>query len=271
MPPQPKVKKDIKLPIKFNPSPRAKLPTRVNSERAHEEAYRAWSSIPYQPAYHGDSLAALEGRSTKRAPTRTIKRTHESTREKATERTQEKARTPQTLCHVMRRAITNYKIRDLSLPKLLFELRREKGPVTGIKVEDMHKFVCASHHVWEMCSALAQNGDDPKWTEMFKIWEPQYAEVRAQIASCKGKSRFSVVIPPPPVDLTIVEHRAHLASGYERKRFELAGTEFAYSSSLHLCDDLCELRKYLTVLSTRPKWGSLSITFRHEPWFPEGR
>src|SRR4051812_7039922 len=199
MPPQPKVKKDIKLPIEFNPGSRAQLPTRVNSERAHEEAYRAWSSIPYQPAYHGDALAALEGRFTKRAPTRTIKRTHESTREKATERTQEKARTPQTLCHVMRRAITNYKIRDLSLPKLLFELRRENGSVTGIKVEDMHKFVCASHLVWEMCSALAQNGDDPKWTEMFKIWEPQYAEVRAQIASCKGKSRFSVVIPPPPV------------------------------------------------------------------------
>ena len=171
----------------------------------------------------------------------------------------------------MRRAITNYKIRDLSLPKLLFELRRENGPVAGIRVEDTHKFVCASHFVWEMCSALAKNGDDPKWTEMFKIWEPQYAEVRALIASCKSKSRFSVVIPPPPVDLTLIEHRAHLASGYERKIFELAGTEFTYSSSLHLCDDLCELRKHLTVLSTRPKWGSLSITFRHEPWFPEGR
>ncbi|KAJ5771266.1 uncharacterized protein N7511_003317 [Penicillium nucicola] len=278
MPFRPWIKKDIKLPTEFNPGPRAQIPTRINSDKAHEEALHAWSSIPYKPAYHEDSLAALEGR----APTKTAKtarRTHESTRERTRdrahdrvpERTLQRTQIPETLCHVMRRTITNYKIRDLTLPKFLFALRRENGPVTGIRVEDTHKFVCASHFVWEMCAALAQNGDDPKWTRIFKMWEPQYAEVKALIASCKGKSRFSVMIPYPPVDITIVEHRAHLAYGYERKTFQLKGTEFTYSSSLHVCDDLCELRKYLTVLAARPKWGSLSITFQHEPWFPEGR
>jgi hypothetical protein len=280
MPFRPRVKKEVKLPTEFHPVPRTQIPTRMNSERAHEEAFHAWSSIPYQPAYHAESLAALEGRIPMRAPMRrthestrerTRDRIHDRTRERAPEKAQEMTQAPQTLCHVMRQAITNYNIRDLAIPKFLFELRRENGPVTGIRVEDAQRFVCASHFVWEMCAALAQIGDDPKWTKVFKMWEPQYAEVRALIASCKGNSRFLVAIPYPPVDITVVEHRAHLASGYERKRFELKGTEFTHSSSLHVCDDLCELRRYLTVLSTRPKLGSLSITFQHEPWFPEGR
>ncbi|OQD82175.1 hypothetical protein PENANT_c023G00818 [Penicillium antarcticum] len=239
---RPQVKKNIKLSMELNPGPRTQIPTRMNSERAHEEALHAWSSLPNKPAYHEESLAALEGRAPAKAPTMdppsTIRRTHdgtrERTRERVPERIQEMTQISQTLCHIIRRAITNYNRRDLALPKFLFELRRGNGPVTGIRVEDTHQFVCASHFVWEMCAALAQIGDDPKWTKTFKMWEPQHAEVRALIASCTRKARLSVVVPYPPVDVTIVEHRANLVHGYERKTFQLKGTEFTYSSSLHV-------------------------------------